>query len=220
MRRCYKDHPPLPIVVGGDTYSIYGGSCGHPAVIDADVYVGFDFTMATTERQYPWNEGIEFRYPIKDMHAPDNPTTFKALIEWLAVQLIAGKKVHVGCIGGHGRTGTVLAALVTHMTGNVDSITYVRKNYCQKAVESPLQVEFLHKHYGITKVTDSKSYSTTSGGQRSAADKYMDKYPQYMAPLRPINKGMDVELPPEPVIAIPMRNPMRVWSKHVTIDKS
>lgn len=175
--RCYESHPPLKI----GEYSIYGGSCSSPIVTNADVYVGFDHSMAPSPMSFPWVEGESFLYPITDMQAPKDPESFKALIEWLAVQLIADKLVHIGCIGGHGRTGTVLAALVKHMTGNEDAITYVRENYCEKAVESQVQIDFLNKHFGIKPVAlakafasaDPYSYPATSG---STGGKWTSSY--------------------------------------------
>ena len=78
------------------------------------------------------------------------------MVKWLAKQVEAGKKVHVGCIGGHGRTGLVLAALARVMIDEKDAIAYVRKNYCHKVVETTAQVNFLAKHWGIAKADPSK----------------------------------------------------------------
>lgn len=155
-KRCYHGHPALPIKVGDLTYLIHGGSCSTPVVTDAGVYVGLDSGMPRTKRGYPWTEGFEVFFKIQDMGVPDDPEQFKKLIEWLALQLAADQKVHVGCIGGHGRTGMVLAALVRHMTGDPDAITYVRKHYCMKAVESAEQVRFLNKHFGTNLVAGAK----------------------------------------------------------------
>jgi hypothetical protein len=58
---------------------------------------------------------------------------------------------------GHGRTGTFLAALVATM-GENDAINYVRTNYCQKAVESRVQVDFLAKHFGVKSASGTKSF--------------------------------------------------------------
>lgn len=43
----------------------------------------------------------------------------------------------------------VLSALYFTMTGEADAITVVRQKYCQKAVETQSQVDFLAKHFGI-----------------------------------------------------------------------
>lgn len=157
--RCYESHPALPI---GD-YLIYGGSCGTPTVKDADIYIGFDYNIRQTEDAYPWNNKvIEVYFPIKDQHAPVNVIEFKKMVTWTVEQLRAGKKIHAGCIGGHGRTGLFFAALVAQMLGEADAITYVRQHYCEKAVESQEQVDFLHKHFGITKVEPRKMQAFAS----------------------------------------------------------
>ena len=74
------------------------------------------------------------------MDAPANVTRFKKLVTWLCNQLQDGKTVHVGCIGGHGRTGTVISAIVAELLEEKDAIQWVRKHYCKKAVESKAQV--------------------------------------------------------------------------------
>lgn len=159
---CYESHPALKILVDGKTYKIYGGSCCVAPPEHIDIFIGFDYGMQDTVRVFPWEEGHHIYFNIKDMYAPEDKDQFKRLIEWTAEQLMKGKIIYAGCIGGHGRTGTFFAALVTHMTGNVDSIIYVRENYCKKVVESQAQIEFLHKHYGITKVTPTKGVAIKS----------------------------------------------------------
>jgi protein-tyrosine phosphatase len=144
-KRCYESHPALKV---GKHY-VYGGSCSSPVVDDADIYIGLDYSMADHEQRLPWVKGHAVHYRITDMKAPDNPAEFKQLIEWLAGRIESGDKAHIGCIGGHGRTGTVLAALVAHMTSEPDPIKYVRDNYCTKAVESNVQINFLAKHFGV-----------------------------------------------------------------------
>ncbi|MCK5640964.1 MAG: hypothetical protein KAJ19_09215, partial [Gammaproteobacteria bacterium] len=66
---------------------------------------------------------------------------------------------HIGCIGGHGRTGLVLAALAAYTkTAPKNAIQWVRKHHCDSAVESTSQVNFLVKHYKVAKAKVSKGY--------------------------------------------------------------
>jgi hypothetical protein len=164
FKRCYHSHPALKMPVEGKTYEIYGGNCHDPIVVDADIYVGLDGYANRpkgAKGQWPWEPGYRevqlIDFPITDMAAPKSAKDFKGLIDYLCNQLQAGKKIHVGCIGGHGRTGTVLAAVVQQMMGEKDAINYVRKHYCHKAVESQSQINFLGDNYGITAVEGSKS---------------------------------------------------------------
>jgi len=51
-----------------------------------------------------------------------------------------GERVEVGCVAGHGRTGTALAclAILAGVPGE-RAVEWVREHYCEKAVESPYQ---------------------------------------------------------------------------------
>lgn len=152
---CYHSHAPLKL---GNDIEIYGGSCSNP-LQECDIYVGLDQgAMKQHPSRFPWNEGEAFLFKITDYQAPDDADEFKNLIEWLADHLNLGLKVHVGCIGGHGRTGTVFAALVAYMGVSNDAIQYVREHYCKKAVESKAQVDFLMKHFGCSKAEPAKQH--------------------------------------------------------------
>lgn len=164
---CYKSHPPLPLP-GGKV--IYGGSCIAPVVTDADVYVGLDHSYYPTSKSWPWQRKVEEVYfKISDMSVPKSVADFKAMIFWLEDQIKAGKKVHVGCLGGHGRTGMVLAALYRIMSDDKDATQYVRTNYCKKVVETKEQVNWLATHFDINKVEGSKEYKTSSGSSKKAS---------------------------------------------------
>ena len=60
----------------------------------------------------------------------------------------AGHKVGVFCLGGHGRTGYVAAAVLGKLLPGEDPIAYLRRVYCQKAVESREQIEALVRFLG------------------------------------------------------------------------
>jgi hypothetical protein len=165
-KRCYESHPPLPI----GEFLIYGGSCITPAVKDAEIYVGFDRAMSHSVKSYPWNEGQSILFPITDCDAPSDVEQTKKLIEWLALNLSSNKKIHLGCIGGHGRTGTILAALVNVMTGEKAATDYVRQHYCKKVVESSIQIDWLFKHFGITKAEPSKAHVASYKKGSTVAD--------------------------------------------------
>lgn len=176
---CHTTHKPLPITVDGITYNVYGGSCITPVINDMDTFVGLDYGMKRTTRYYPWNKGTEFLYSITDMKAPANAEEFAKLIEFLGNEVLEGRKVFVGCIGGHGRTGTVFSALVAHLTGIADATTYVREHYCHKAVESTEQINFLNQHYGVTKVSPTKGLLLAKGQSESYPAKKEKSYQAY-----------------------------------------
>ncbi len=210
--KCYANHPALDIA----GYKIYGGSCSTPIITDADIYVGFDaYGMHKTDMAYPWEEGESFLYPITDMMAPKNPESFAKLIDWLAQQLIAQKKIHLGCIGGHGRTGLVLAALVKAMTNDVNAIEYVRKNYCKKAVESEVQMQFLSKHFGITPIAPSKGAYGKVASQRTLGEFNVEGTTTGRTSATSKNEANK----PKVEIA-PAKHASMVWHQEVLFDKA
>jgi hypothetical protein len=55
-------------------------------------------------------------------------------------------------MGGHGRTGTTLAILA-HLSGacgTADPVQWVRETYCQDAVETRSQIDYLVHEIGLT----------------------------------------------------------------------
>ena len=145
---CHVTHKPMPLNHG---LEINGGSCLDPKVKGCDIYIGFEIGMKFTDKSFPWNEGAEVLYVIRDQNVPTKPKNFAKLVEWVAEQLQAGRTVHAGCVGGHGRTGMFFAALVSYLGVSDDPIKYVRENYCNRAVESQKQIDFLAEHYGCKK---------------------------------------------------------------------
>jgi hypothetical protein len=97
----------------------------------------------------------------------------------------AGKFVEIGCIGGHGRTGTVLAAMATFCgVKPKQAVKWVRKHYCDEAVETEQQAwwpEFVYatvnnKPVPAKPVFKPKVYAGTtsnSGGSHMEADHYV-----------------------------------------------
>jgi hypothetical protein len=57
-----------------------------------------------------------------------------------------GKRVEVACIGGHGRTGTVLACMAV-LAGipAEDAVSWVRARYCVRAVQEPSQQYWMER---------------------------------------------------------------------------
>lgn len=158
--KCYSTHPEFK--VGG--LSFFGGSCITPEIKDADVYIGFDRNM--THRPYKLWKGetapLDAYFYIQDMSIPTNAEDFKDLCEWAIEQAKAGKKVHAGCIGGHGRTGMFLAAVAQLVDPSVNAIDYVREHYCHHAVETTQQEKFLQQAFGCQTPTSSSKYGNSS----------------------------------------------------------
>lgn len=144
--RCHVTHEPIPISNG----VFVGGACSTPRT-GYDIYVNLDGYSHTLVSSKVWDGEApitNLKYIIQDMGVPTDPSDFKKFIKWLCIQLKEGKKIHVGCIGGHGRTGLVLAAILAQL-GDTDSIATARTKHCKKAVESEKQVNFLVRHWGV-----------------------------------------------------------------------
>lgn len=157
--RCHTKHKE--IAIGGGT--LLGASCCDPRE-GFDVYVGFDSGMKLVQAT-PWgvnpNAPVQAKALITDGSVPKDKADFDAMIDYLIEELAEGKRVHIGCIGGHGRTGLVMAVLVNVINGEQDAITWVREHHCEKGVESIEQVKWLNKHYGIKEVKGSKAWTQT-----------------------------------------------------------
>jgi len=166
--KCSDTHKPLVIKEG---CVVYGGSATNPVRKDLDVYVCLD-GFGDPYHKHPWEGGTLVLYPIKDMSVPDTPGSFVEMIDWLAEEIISGSNVHVGCIGGHGRTGMVLSALVKVIANVDDAVTFVRKGYCEKVVETSAQSSFLNKHFGIKIVEGRKDSYYQSYGKSYTSGSY------------------------------------------------
>jgi hypothetical protein len=71
---------------------------------------------------------------------PVRPEFWKELVKILPIG-----KVAVGCVGGHGRTGTAIAAILiaSKKITAEEAIEFVRENYCDRAIETSKQEEYL-----------------------------------------------------------------------------
>lgn len=185
--RCHTTHKPMVVKDSqGVELVIHGGSCTVTPPEGMDVLIAFDRGYVLVPHAMPWLDGEFVFFPITDMDVPKSLTQFKNLIKWTAEQLYAGKKVHAGCIGGHGRTGLFLSALVMYLSGEKDATTWVRANYCHKAVESSKQVEWLHKNFGIEKAKPTKGYGLSAGsaGMPHSKQKAVGKGAEALTPMQ------------------------------------
>jgi hypothetical protein len=146
FKQCYETHPPYEVAPG---IVMFGGSGSHPIHSDCDVYISLTDWRKPGPKSWPWNAGEDIVFPVDDFKVPKDAPEFKKLIAWTADQLRAGRKVHVGCTAGHGRTGMVLAALRATLVGPEQAIQHVRENYCKKAVDTEEQIRWLMTHFGV-----------------------------------------------------------------------
>jgi hypothetical protein len=88
----------------------------------------------------PWDHA---HLPWVDLGVPD-ATELRVALEDVLDRSRRGEHVEVGCLGGHGRTGTALACLAV-LTGTPpgEAVAWVRATYCEKAVETDEQDAFV-----------------------------------------------------------------------------
>lgn len=83
-----------------------------------------------------------------DLH----PIKFQLILNKLQIALVNNLSVEIGCIGAHGRTGTVIAGLIARIEGLSarDSILKAREIYCNGAVETYPQMCMIYNLTGET----------------------------------------------------------------------
>ena len=148
------NHNLTPFEIGDGKYVYLSGSAGlkaNPEGPEPDVAVYLSDTWLCTGQMLTNDGSIE--------KSPDEPSTLyfdwpdygvvdvKKLIpalEWALNGLRAGRNVEIGCHGGHGRTGTFVAAMCV-MYGELaeDAISRIRLEYCEKAIETKPQEEMI-----------------------------------------------------------------------------
>jgi protein-tyrosine phosphatase len=75
-----------------------------------------------------------------DFGVPSNGTSLLGNLKLLLGRGRRGELIEVGCLGGHGRTGTALACLAV-LAGcpSAEAVAWVRANCCPSAVETSEQ---------------------------------------------------------------------------------
>jgi len=101
-----------------------------------------DFGLYLDERwEPPWpHEHVAW----PDFGVPSDGAALRTSLMDLLARARAGEQVEIGCLGAHGRTGTALACLAV-LTGTQPdhAVDWVRSNYCEKAVETDEQADFV-----------------------------------------------------------------------------
>ena len=133
---------------------VYGAGSSRGLVINRDSFlidVGSgmnereDYTLfGNVEIPQESFDGIAIEW--RDMSLPNlSRTTWLSIVSEIRR---LNKDVIVACVGGHGRTGTTLAILAGLMLDIDDPISFIRSSYCNKAVETKKQSEYVCKITG------------------------------------------------------------------------
>jgi protein-tyrosine phosphatase len=93
------------------------------------------FGLYLDERWSPPWQHAHLEWP--DFGVPADIDALRTALLDLLERSRRGESVEVGCLGGHGRTGTALACLaVLAGVPPANAVAWVRANYCRKAVET------------------------------------------------------------------------------------
>jgi hypothetical protein len=155
---------------------------------ESGVIPNFSSTAATIPTAFiPW----------ADMKAPH--PNIVPYVKW-AVELVNnGGWLQIGCIGGHGRTGTFLALMLLESgraANATEAVTKARGLYCDKAIETMAQADFIYAHVGeptpTTKELDSiqpYKQKKASKAKPPVSKKASTKPPTYKVPEKVITRG-------------------------------
>ena len=90
-------------------------------------------------------------------------TDFSEIVAWCMTQIKHGEKLDIACVGGHGRTGTLLAGILVFQNYTADeAIDKVRKEHCNRAIETVAQEQLIKQYYNaLTKVRKERADEPT-----------------------------------------------------------
>ncbi len=80
-----------------------------------------------------------------DFGLPADDGAMLAAIKDLIDRARRGQRVEVACLGGHGRTGTALACMAALVGVPKDPVEWIRKVYCEHAVETDEQAAYVRR---------------------------------------------------------------------------
>lgn len=140
MTNADRGHEHRDNVVLPDGRQVLG--CTHPTGrYRVDDWPGFGLYLDPMW-QPPWpHRHIEW----PDFGLPADPSRFSVALLDVLARVDAGQVVAVGCIGGHGRTGTAIACLAALTGCEEDPVTWVRRVYCEHAVETDAQAAMVRR---------------------------------------------------------------------------
>ena len=123
-------------------------------IVDIGVYMYDSWrrkVMTSPGLVVPWAEppithSVVIDWP--DRGKPHKDVPIRDIVAWMLDSISKGVRIETACMGGHGRTGTMLALLLTAQgVTPPDAIERVRKEHCDEAIEGNKQVEYVADFY-------------------------------------------------------------------------
>ena len=163
-----------------------------PVEIIPNLFIGsykesYDMILKGVEVLFPlhaafgdiWSKGFKGQiiyYPIEDFNVLPTDIAERLVGEILHC-LAAGHKVGLYCLGGHGRTGYIASIVIGRLKLAEDPIAFIRKNYCNLAVESTAQVKHIAEMTNQPELTE--RYATVDDFDYSHYFKGYQSYKKY-----------------------------------------
>ena len=163
FRSCQHHLQPFTFKVGKQEYTLFGSAysdrkskaqaekAGVCAFLDnrwmkeySPVWVNPELAYRTQNRFATPGDAIET--PTMFLDWPDMGVLeikdLKPVVEYLANVIDIG--IEIGCMGGHGRTGTLMALIMVHLGCKPGkAIKTIRKDYCHRAIETQKQEDLI-----------------------------------------------------------------------------
>jgi hypothetical protein len=140
QHRIITVHVHLDLVVLPDGTTVTAASFDPEDPYSRDEWPRFGLYL-DSKWQPPWDHA-HLVWP--DFGIPTDRRSVRVHLIDLHDRARSGEQVELGCLGGHGRTGTALAYLAV-LSGlpAADAVAWVRANYCSEAIETPDQETFV-----------------------------------------------------------------------------
>ena len=146
-----------------------------------DVFFTNDHTLVPSGIAPPTQRVVCFS--VADQKTPRYDEEFGLLLAVIEAELSKPDGiVRISCQGGHGRTGTVMAVAYGRATGSQTPIEDIRRLYCNKAVESFKQKQYVHRWLGLEEPKEDPKpmpmcvYGPCRERVLQLADKYCDEH--------------------------------------------
>lgn len=107
--------------------------------------------MTSPGMDVPWQDKLFTQQVLldwPDFSTPNDMVPMIEVVDWMLDQIKDGKKLETACMGGHGRTGTMLALLLCAQgVYPATAVERVRKTYCKEAIENAKQIDYIAQFY-------------------------------------------------------------------------
>ena len=163
FRSCQHHLQPFTFKVGKQEYTLFGSAysdrkskaqaekAGVCAFLDnrwMKEYspVWMNLSMAINDDGPHWLGNLSYQTPTIFLDWPDMGVLeiedLKPVVEYLASKIHMG--IEIGCMGGHGRTGTLMALIMVQLGCKPGkAIKTIRKDYCHRAIETQKQEDLI-----------------------------------------------------------------------------